>query len=224
MSQRCFQTAMARLVVDAKFRDRVRAGGDDALEGELTALERKRLTAIAATRGLDATSTLYRGFRLSKLYATLPLTCALLGKRRLAREVRLYWAARVSVSLYFFEEAFGFCDHLEERLQSGLRVAYLDEVLAYERATLELQRPRDREDAPASQLVEFEHDPEILLNCLSRGQRPRAIPVLNCTLFGELDEDDKVQWHFLADKAKTSHAKARRRKEKQVSSKQHLTP
>jgi hypothetical protein len=199
VSQRCFQTAMARLVVDAKFRERVRACADDALVGELTALERKRLTAIAQTRGLDATSTLYKGFRLSKLYATLPLTCALLGKKRLGREVKLYWAARVSVSLYFFEEAFGFCDHLAERLQSGLRVTYLDEVLAYERATLELQRPRNCEDAPAAQLVNFQHDPEILLNCLTRGQRPRAVPVLNCTLFGELDEDDKVQWHFLED-------------------------
>jgi len=188
---------MARLVVDAKFRDRVRADGEAALEGELTALERKRLKEIASARGLDATSTLYRGFRLNKLYATLPLTCALLGKKRLSREVRLYWAARVSASLYFFEEAFGFCDHLEERLRSGLRVAYLDEVLAYERATLELQRPRNSEDAPAPQIVNFQHDPEILLNRLSRGQKPRAVPALNCTLFGQLDADEKVQWHFL---------------------------
>jgi hypothetical protein len=188
---------MARLVVDTKFRDRVRDEGDGALCGELTKLERKRLRLIAATRGLVATSTLHRGFRLSKLYATLPLTCALLGKRRLAREVTSYWEARISASLYFFDEAFGFCDHLQARLRAGWRVAYLDEVLAYERAALELQRPRTEAHAP--QRVRFQHDPEILLNSLARGERPRAVPTLPCTLLGELDADGKVQWHFLAD-------------------------
>jgi hypothetical protein len=190
---------MARLVVDTKFRDRVRDDVDGELCSELTALERKRLRLIVATRGLVATSTLHRGFRLSKLYAALPLTCALLGKRRLAREVTRYWEARLSVSLYFFDEAFGFCDHLRERLRAGWRVAYLDEVLAYERASLELQRPLQETDAHAPQRVRFRHDPEILLNSLSRGERPRAIPTLNCTLLGELDTDGKVQWHFLAD-------------------------
>ena len=194
---------MARLVVDMEFRDRVRALGDDSLDGDLTTLERRRLKAIASDRGLDATSTLYKGFRLSKLYAMLPRTCALLGKQRLAREVRLYWAARISVSLYFFAEAFAFCDHLLARLHAGLRVAYLDEVMAYERACLELQRPRgNADDAPAPQFVKFQHDPEILLDRLSRGRKPRAMPALNCILLGELDENDKVQWHLLEDKAK----------------------
>lgn len=194
---------MARLVVDTEFRDRVRALGDDALDGDLTTLERRRLKAIASDRGLDATGTLYRGFRLSKLYAMLPRTCALLGKQRLEREVRLYWAARISVSLYFFEEAFGFCDHLQERLHAGLRVTYLEEIMAYERACLELQRPRgNADDAPVPQLVKFQHDPEILLDRLSRGQKPRAVPALDCMLLGELDDNDKVQWHLLEDKAK----------------------
>jgi hypothetical protein len=203
MSQRSFQAAMARLVVDAKFRDLVRSQADAALNGDLTPLERKRLTAIAHHRGLDATSMLYKGFRLSKLYATLPLTCALLGDERLGREVRLYWAARVSISFYFFEEAFGFCDHLEKRLRSGLRVAYLEEVLAYERASLELQSPRHNGDTPAPQLIQFQHDPEILLNRLAHGRRPRAVPALNCTLLGQLDEENKVQWNFVKNTPKT---------------------
>jgi hypothetical protein len=191
---------MARLVVDEKFSERLRAEGEAALDGELTTLERRRLLAIASDRGLAATSTLYKGFRLSKLYATLPLTCALLGKQRLSREVKLYWAKRISVSLYFFEEAFGFCDHLLERLSHGMRAAYLAEVIAYERASLELQRPRSNTEAPAArQHVRFQHDPEILLTRLSHGHKPRAVPALSCTLLGELDEANKVQWHFLAD-------------------------
>lgn len=202
MSQRSFQAAMARLVVDADFRARVRSKEEAALNGDLTSLERKRLLAIAFDRGLDATCMLYKGFRLSKLYATLPLTCALLGKQRLGREVTLYWAARMSVSLYYFEEAFGFCDHLQARLRSGLRVVYLDEVLAYERACLELQRPRREGDAPAPRFIKFHHDPEILLNRLTHGRRPRGVPALDCTLRGELDEAGKVQWHFVSDEAK----------------------
>jgi hypothetical protein len=190
---------MARLVVDADFRARVRSEREATLSGDLTSLERKRLLVIASDRGLDATRMLYKGFRLSKLYATLPLTCALLGKQRLGREVTLYWAARMSVSLYYFEEAFGFCDHLQARLRSGLRIVYLDEVLAYERACLELQRPRRKGDAPAPQFIKFHHDPEILLNRLTHGRRPRAVPALDCTLRGELDEAGKVQWHFMSE-------------------------
>lgn len=195
---------MARLVVDAVFRDAVRSKGDAALTGDLTSLERKRLTAIAVDRGLDATRMLYKGFRLSKLYATLPLTSALLGEKRLGREADLYWAARVSVSLYYFEEAFGFCDHLQARLKAGLRVMYLDEVLAYERASLELQRPRGNGDSPDVYDVEFQHDPEILLNRLARGKRPRAVPMLKCSVRGHATKDEGVQWHFLSNESSES--------------------
>jgi hypothetical protein len=195
---------MARLVVDAVFRDAVRAKGDEALMGELTSLERQRLVAIAVDRGLDATRMLYKGFRLSKLYATLPLTCALLGEKRLGREADVYWASRVSVSLYYFEEAFGFCDHLQERLKAGLRVMYLDEVLGYERASLELQRPRGNGDSPGAYDVEFQHDPEILLNSLARGKRPRAVPKLRCSVRGRATKDEGVEWHFLSDDLRES--------------------
>ena len=68
VSQRAFQEVMARLVVDVPFRERVRSNGADVLNGDLTTLERKRLTAISRDRGLDATRTLYKGFRLSKLF------------------------------------------------------------------------------------------------------------------------------------------------------------
>jgi hypothetical protein len=209
VSQRVFQATMARLVVDAVFCGRVRSEHELALDGDLTTLERERLVAIASDRGLDATRTLYKGFRLSKLYATLPLTCTLLGDGRLAREIGLYWSACVSVSLYYFEEAFGFCDHLQARLRSGLRVAYLDEVLAYERASLELQRPRRDGDVPAPQLVMFRHDPELLLGRLAAGRRPRAIPQLSCTLLGKLDAENKMLWHFVVNSTKKKTTRKR---------------
>ena len=189
---------MARLVVDAGFREAVRSNGDAALAGELTSLERRRLIAIADDRGLDATRMLYKGFRLSKLYATLPLTCALLGEKRLGREASLYWAARASVSLYYFEEAFGFCDHLRAGMKAGLRIMYLDEVLAYERACLELQRPRSNADSPINYVIEFQHDPEVLLNSLVRGKKPRAVPTLKCKVLGQVTKEGEVQWHFIA--------------------------
>lgn len=200
---------MARLVVDSSYQDNVRSNGASALVGDLTVLERKRLAAIAFDRGLGATRMLYKGFRLSKLYATLPLTCALLGKRRLVREVNLFWAARPSISLYYFEEAFGFCDQLKKRLRTGLKVTYLDEVMAYECGCLELRRPRSNNEAPDPQVIEFQHDPDILLNCLVRGKRPRSVPLMKSTLVGDLNDDGEVQWHFITDGVKTRSARPR---------------
>ena len=139
---------------------------------------------------------------MSKLYATLPLTCVLLGEKRLGHEATSYWSTKVSVSLYYFEEAFGFCEHLYDRLRSGLPIKYLDEVLAYERGCLELQQPRSETEAPSRQLIRFRHDPEILLSQLTNGKRPRAVPLLACTLSGSLDDAGNVQWNFVADKRK----------------------
>ncbi len=69
------------------------------------------------------------------------MTCALLGHERLARELRDFWRTRTPRSLYFREEAIAFCDHLRERARSTLRLVYLEEVVGFERATLELRAP-----------------------------------------------------------------------------------
>jgi hypothetical protein len=207
VSQRAFQTLAARLVVEPDFRGLVCAGGAAALEresgGSLTELESRRLLAVAADPGLDATRLVHFDFRLSKLYVMLPLTRFLLGRERMLREAHAFWRASPPVTHYFIKEAVDFCDHLQERLRTrALRARYLAEVLAYERAELELKRPRPGGRAPRPRLVPFRHDPRALLSALARGRRPRAIPLRACTLVATLDTEGNVRWDIQEDEAK----------------------
>jgi len=189
MSALAFQTALARLIVEPDFRDAVRARGAAALTGPLRPREAYRLVTIASDRGLDLNRTLHKGFRLGKLRALLPLTCRLLTPARLAREVAAFWQAHPPASFSFLPEALEFCSFLERR---RLRSTYLGEVLAYERATLELERARVG-PAPA-QSVRFRHDPVRLLGDLAAGRTPRAVPAQPCLLLGSKDGDAPVRW------------------------------
>jgi hypothetical protein len=199
VTQRAFQSTVARLVIDPDFRDRIRAHGVIALDSDLTALEQERVMAIASDRGLDATRTLHKSFRLTKIYTLLPLTRALLGPDRLAKEISSFWKAELPVSHYFMEEAIGFCDFLRKRIRSGLRIKYLEEIVAYERANLELRRLRTSGDTPEPQFVKFEHDPATLLTQLMSGKCQRNVPASSCLLVGSLDQDGEVQWDISTD-------------------------
>lgn len=189
MTARAFQTAMARLIVEPEFRDAVRTDVAAALPGGLTPLEASRLVAIARDRGLDMNRTLHKGFRLGKLRALLPLTCAALTPARLAREVARFWQTCPPASFSFLPEALEFCAFLERR---QIRSVYLAEVLAYERATLELERARI--DAPPPQSVRFRHDPIALLGTLATGRRPRAVRERPCLLLGSRSDDAQTSW------------------------------
>ncbi len=194
MSLTAFQSSLARLVTDLDFRAAVSAGGAEALPSGLSEVERERLVAVAQDPGLEATRTIYKGFRLSKLLITMPLTRALLGGERLGREVSAFWVAHPPVSFYYLDEALAFSEHLRARMHEGLRVKYLDEVLAYETASVELERARLAGDGPTERRVEFRHDPAILLGTLAEGRRPRAVPVSQHTLIGRLDRTGKTDW------------------------------
>jgi hypothetical protein len=189
MTALAFQTALARLIVEPDLRDDVRRHGAAALPGELTPLERSRLTAIAGDRGVDMNRTLHKGFRLGKLRALLPLTCALLTPARLAREVASFWKAHPPASFSFLPEALEFCAFLRKR---RVRSVYLDEVLAFERATLELERARVGTAPP--QRLGFRHDPALLLGALAAGRRPRKIGERRCVLVGSKSGDAPVRW------------------------------
>lgn len=141
MSLTRFQAVQARLVVDAGFRERV-VTTEGALDDEpdLTSLERRRLAAIASSAGLRITVLVHRGWRLGKLLTLLPRTCAMLGPDRVAAELEAFWRSRLPRSLYFHDEALAFADHLAARGRD-LGVPYLAEVLAFERAEVELLRP-----------------------------------------------------------------------------------
>lgn len=196
MTQRTFQSTLARLVIDPEFRDSVRAHGAVALDGDLTTLEQERVMAIVSDKGLDATRTLHKSFRLTKIYTELPLTRILLGPDRLAREIGRFWKEEPPVSHYFLDEAIAFCNFLLNRASSGLRIKYLKEIVAYERADLELRRPRVNGDVPETQFVKFDYDPVSLLDQMVKGKRPRAVSPLSCRLVGRLGQDGEVQWEI----------------------------
>ena len=200
MSLAAFQSALLRLIADPAFRDAVTARGTDALGSNLTPLETSRLQRIASDRGLDINRTLHKGFRLGKLRALLPLTCRLLGARRLARELPVFWQQRPPASFSFLPEALDFCDWLARR---RLRIRYLGEVLAYERALLELERARTG-TAPI-QVVRFTHDPAALLAALADDRRPRAIAIHPCRAIGWRDASGAVRWR-IRDAAPASRA------------------
>ncbi len=189
MTALAFQSALARLIVEPEFRDAVRSVGAAALPEALTALEAARLVTIAGDRGVDMNRTLHKGFRLGKLRALLPLTCALLTPARLAREVSSFWRANPPASFSFLPEALEFCAFLERR---RLRVRYLADVLAFERATLELERARVGEAPP--QRVHLRHDPAPLLGALAAGRRPRALRERPCLLVGTKAGDEPARW------------------------------
>lgn len=180
--------------MEPEFRDRVRAGDEAALPGGLAEIERVRLLGIAADPGLDVNRTLHKGFRLGKLRALLPLTCSLLGSRALMREVAAFWTVRPPSGFYFLPEAVEFCDFLSAR---PLRGKYVREIVAFERATLELQRARF--DAPPPQVVHFTHDPAALLRAVASGRRPRAIPRRPCVAVARRDASGGVQWQIEGD-------------------------
>jgi hypothetical protein len=196
MSAAAFQALFARLVIDPEFRDDVREQGAAALTADLTDLERERLLFVAGEPGMDVTRTLHKGFRLSKLMGQLPLTCAALGKEPLAREVAEFWRQNPPVSFYYLAEAVSFCDFVAARLEEGMEAPtpYLGEVAAWERAGLELQRPRPEGEAPPLQVVEFTHDPLPLLAALGRGEpvEPTDRP---CVMIGGY-EGGKVEWRL----------------------------
>lgn len=193
MSAAVFQSALARLVVDPDFRDGVRGRGAEALPDDLSDLERERLLAVAVDPGLDITLTLHKGFRLAKLLAWIPLTCVVLGRESRTREVAEFWKRRLPVSFYYLEEAVAFCDYLLERVGEGLDIPYLEEVAAYERASLELRRARPAGEAVVPQRVDFRHDPEVLLEALARGEALADLPEMPCRLIGRRVEGG-VEW------------------------------
>lgn len=197
MSLQAFQTALARLVTDAEFRQRARSEGEAIFDLELSQLERRRLAKLARDHGVEVTASLVTSYRLGKILALLPLTRVLLGDDRLVRELRLFWANHPPTSFYAADESLTFCEHLHRRSRAGrLRVTYLDEVVAYERAVLELRRPRPAGERPPPQRVCFQHDPARLLSRLGAGQRPRAVPERSCVVTGFVADDGTIDWAF----------------------------
>jgi hypothetical protein len=196
VSQRRFQALMARLVIDPDFRDEVRERGESALGDELEPVERTRLVAVARARGMDIVRTLHKGWRLGKVLSMVPLARVALGDDLFARELGAFWAAEPPRSLYFREEAIAFCDHLLTRSDALPEVPFLEEVVAYERAQLELLKPRP-DGTSATLLVRFRHDPVWLLGELVAGRPPRDVLENPCVVAGTVAPGGRITWRVV---------------------------
>jgi hypothetical protein len=188
MTTAVFQSLMARLVIDPAWRRSVRDGGLPG-DADLSELERRRLSAIAASGGVDTNQTLHKGFRLGKIKALLPMTSTLLKGEALHAALAAFWAQYPPKTFYFLPEAVEFCDFLLARPST---CPYLHEVAAFERAHLELQRARN--DAPPVQTVRFVHNPSQLLGPLAQGRQPVSVERRPCTAVGVCDLQGQAQW------------------------------
>ncbi len=193
MSLQAFQSILFRLIAEPEFRDGIRAQKPFPPRVELTAREGLRLRRIADDPGLDINRTLHKGFRLGKLRALLPMTCQLLGSRRLARELSVFWLERPPSSFSFLPEALDFCDFLRRR---RLRMRYLHDVLAFERAVLRLEAADTgiEQASPVSEEVSFEHDPAPVLAALAAGGRPRHVPRQQVEAVATRRRDGRIHW------------------------------
>jgi hypothetical protein len=192
MSLAAFQSELTRLVIDERWREEVRTAGPAVLGGSLTERERRRLVRAAADPGLVVTAKLVRSFRLSKILTLFPLTRALLGDAVLGREVRRFWAEHPPRTYYVVEEALAFAASLMDR---RLYNPFIDEVVGFEAALIELRRPRAAGHPAPALTVEFRHDPRVVLGALAEGlYPPRRTRPRPCTVQVSLTPEGTLEW------------------------------
>jgi hypothetical protein len=181
-----YQEIFCRMVASADYRARLLEDPDSLFSNhDLTACEQRRLLAMAMHPGMRVNTAIHRANRLTPLDQTLPFTCFLLGDR-LGPLLDRYWTAHPTENLQLPAECARFADFLDLELAAERLVdPYLEEVLAFERVCTALRFFSEdelrsamgrREGIPAQvRIVRFRHNPEPLLEALSKLELP---PVL----------------------------------------------
>ena len=121
------------------------------------------------------------GFVAQGLRYSMTLLLSALGPRH-TRELLSQYAATTPPELFASLESDRFAQFLRGRLP---RVAYLDEVLAYEHALVRASLYGE------ASTVTFTHDPAELLDCLDRGQVPQALSSMTVSLLVAGQEGDR---------------------------------
>ena len=199
MSLPAFQSELARLVTDERWREEVRTAGPAVLTGDLTDRERRRLFQASADPGLVLAAKLARSYRLAKILTLLPLTRSLLGDAVLGREVRRFWAEHPPRTFYALDEALAFADSL---LSRHLYNPFIDEVVGFEKALLELRRARPGNRPAPPQTIHFRHDPRVVLGALAEGRYPpRRTRDRPFVLRATLAADGTLEWSSVKPEA-----------------------
>lgn len=112
-----FQRALADLTASPELCREVRK--DPAIlltRYEVTEKEWRRLSAIAASRGMEANCMLYRANRLAPVALNLPRTCEAL-RDALNELLSRYWKAEPTTDVHFLVEADRFCRFIRDNVE-----------------------------------------------------------------------------------------------------------
>ena len=178
MSLHDFQRALTAMTLDARLANEVHARGAKALSDyRLTPREERRLLAVVRQPGMALNCTLARANRFGAIHDAFPMTCRLLGPD-LRGVLDALWSGRSPDNYQLSGEELPFVQAVEARLAAGACTSpYVAEVLAYERACLELallarHAASPMAQPPASRWVDFSHDPRELLGALGQSTLP----------------------------------------------------
>ena len=171
MSMQAFQRLLVEITLSPRKARALRAGETWVTEGlDLTDRERARLSNIVRQPGISVNCSLSRGNRFEMVAGRFPMSCVLL-QPVLKRLLDEHWEASLPSNYQLLGIDSAFAEFIDFKIRSGeLDIEYLPEILAYERACLELASLSDSEDPSA--IVEFAHSPDDLLPPLSRLEAP----------------------------------------------------
>jgi hypothetical protein len=161
MSEFAFQQALVRLLTDAEAR-RTFFAGDTALFTELgvPVEEAQRVLSIDPAR-LEVFADMLLGQRLNDAAQLLPYTAQLLGTRMHQIAFEFNQEIKPSYSTKF-DHGLAFARFLQEQFrEQPPSPAYVEDVLAYETASLDLYSKRSRLDPPDGGLTARLHEPEV---------------------------------------------------------------
>ena len=178
MSLNEFQRAMVELTLAPRRASRLLHGDLETLAiYDLTERERRRLLNVVHQPGMSVNCTIARGNRFEAIGELFPMTCVLLEPvlRELLDEL---WEENRPSNYQFAGEEDAFIATLREKIASGhLHIEYLEEIFQYELICSKMaQEIRNQTDTSPelSEIIEFEHSPELLLTPLSRLEAPPA--------------------------------------------------
>lgn len=182
MSLAGFQQALTVMTLDAERAAAVRHQGEPALAPwPLTALEKRRLLAMAQQPGMELNCTLARGNRFAAVHDAFAMTCALLGPA-LRPVLNRLWSGQQPHNVQLAGDAERFAgvalDHAAALPSDQLR-SYLRDVLAYEQQAYELalsvrHAPDPEHVNSPPRWVNFDHDPQALFDALRAFEPPPA--------------------------------------------------
>jgi hypothetical protein len=181
MSLQAFQRALVDLTLSPESSRRLLEGDASILNGyDLDEIERQRLVDVVRQPGMSINCTIARGNRFDAIGEVFPMTLVLLEPelRDLLNEL---WEKHHPSNYQFAGEENAFASFVREKLSTNqISIPYLEEVFNYECLCWQMaqeMRNQTERDHEVHEIMEFKHQPDLLLEPLSRlGAPPEDLP------------------------------------------------